>query len=135
MRRRADWRSRLIATIEGYRRLPFSWAENNCGFFAATCVEAMTDVDLAAHFRGQFADAAGAGRVLAATGFATLADLAAVYLPEIAPVLLREGDVAAFDDGRLWALGIATGERITVLREDGLGTMARTAVQRGFRVP
>jgi hypothetical protein len=146
IKRRYDWRARLADTIEAQRRRPFT-GDYNCAIFAADCVCAMTGVDLAAPYRGMSFDAAVAA--MQANGYPDLCALVAAHLPEIAPAFARAGDVAAFavssgdiarEDGRErpgagWAIGIVNGERVTVLRQEGLGTLLLTQVLRAFQVP
>jgi hypothetical protein len=134
--RKADWRSRLSAVVEGKRRLALSFGTNDCALFAADCVEAMTGVDLAARFRGRYSSADEAIALLLAEGFTDLCEFVASCLEECAPSLARAGDVMAFQSSETgWALGIVNGERVTVLRHDGLGTVSREIAQRAFRVP
>lgn len=138
--RRPGWRSRLAETIEARRRLPHAWGRNDCALFAADCIAAMTGTDPAASMRGRYRSASGAARMLKEGGHADLRALAASLLEEIAPAHARAGDVAAFrvgppEDRPSWALGVVTGERVTVLRPDGLGTLPLTDAAVAFRVP
>lgn len=133
LRRRPDWRARLAAAIEAKRRVPIGGGYH-CGIFLADCILAMTDVDLAEGYRGMDIDAAFA--VLRSHGHADLAAFAAARLEEIHPVRARAGDVMLYPaEGTGWAGGIVTGERVTVLRGDMLGTVSRDDATRAFRVP
>jgi hypothetical protein len=132
MKRRPDWRSRLATATEAHRR----GADGDCGLKVADAILAMTGVDLAAPYRGRYATIAEGIALLAADGFADLCAFAAAHLPEIHPVLARAGDVVAFPSPETgWALGIVNGERVTVWRGDGLGTVPRESATRAFRVP
>jgi hypothetical protein len=136
MKRLTDWRSKLSATIEAHRRLPFAYGRNDCALFVASCVEAMTGVDLAVLYRGRYTSANEAMQVLRAAGHDDVCALIALQFEEIHPALARAGDVMAFPAERTgWALGIVNGERVTVLREDGLGTLSREQATRAFRCP
>jgi hypothetical protein len=130
-----DWRPRLAAAVEARRRRPYS-ATENCGLFVADCILAMTGTDLAADFREHlFASLDAALDAVRASGHADVCALAAAHLPEIHPSRARLGDVMAFAAPETgWALGIVTGDRVAVLRSDGLGTVSRDRGARAFRV-
>lgn len=74
-------------------RKPHAWGSHDCAMFAADCVRAITGLDLAEEFRGQYADEPGAMRVLASLGCADVGDLASRYLPEIDAPMAQRGDV------------------------------------------
>ncbi len=135
LKRVRDWRARLSDTIEARRRIPFS-EENNCGLFLADCVEAMTGVDLAANYRGQFRSLAEAIILLRKDGYADLCVFLEKHFDEIPPALARAGDVMAFPTEQTgWAGGIVNGERVTVMSEAGLATVSRELATRAFRIP
>jgi len=116
--------------------MPFTWRENNCAFAVAEWVAAMTGVDLSVEFRGRVGSAGDAERVLAELGYGDLCSLVAAHFDEIKPVMARMGDIAALPGETAgWVVGIVLGERITVLRPDGLGTLPRSAMTRAFKVP
>ncbi len=96
---------------------------------------AITGVDCAAQFRGEYSTAAGALKTMKAAGFDNLADLVATMLPEIHPSQAHIGDIAAIPhEGPFgYALGVVNGERIFVLRETGLGTVGLLDAKRAFR--
>lgn len=133
--RRVDWRRRLNALLEDRRHAPAT-ATNNCGFFAADAIEAMTGVDLAMPFRGQsYETLAEAVAALQSQGFVDICAFAAAHLKECHPSRARTGDLMAFPSEQTgWALGIVNGERVTVMTERGLGTVSRMEGQRAFRV-
>jgi len=136
--RRDDWRSRLEAAIDAVKAVPADWTKQaDCGpHLTGRMVEAQTGVDVAAPFRGRYTTAAGALRVMKAAGFDNLGDLVASLLPEIHPSQAGVGDIAAIADETpfRYALGVVDGERIFVLRPDGLGTVDLLAAERAFRV-
>lgn len=136
MIRRKDWRSRLGEKIEELRRQPFVPGSRDCALFAADCVEAMTGVDLAASFRGQYATIPGAVRALREAGYDTLIDVVSEKLTEVPVARAVFGDIAAIatDDGIGWNLGVVNGETVIVMRPDGLGVVSRTLLTRAFRV-
>jgi hypothetical protein len=137
LRKAPNWRARLSETIEAARRKPFA-GDHHCGMFVADCIEAMTGVDLAAGYRGL--PLVDAYVILRGAGFADLPAFAAAHLEEIHPSRAVAGDVAMFvvdPDAlwRRWAAGIVNGERVTVLRRDGLGTVPLDLATKAFRVP
>ncbi|OCP17370.1 MULTISPECIES: hypothetical protein [unclassified Ensifer] len=136
--RRDDWRSRLEAAIDAVKAVPADWAKQaDCGpHLTGRAVEALTGVDVAAAFRGRYQSAAGALRVMKAAGFDNLGDLVASLLPEIHPSQAGVGDIAAIADDSPFgfALGVVDGERVFVMRPDGLGTVDLLAAQRAFKV-
>lgn len=137
MKRLDGWQRRFVAVTDEIRRKPFAWGSHDCGpAFAGRIVEALTGDDIAAPFRGKYDDAAGALRTLRETGFTDLADLVASLLPEIHPSRARKGDLAAFKDDSPFgaSLGIVNGERVLVLRPEGIGTMDLLAAHRAYRV-
>lgn len=133
-RRRADWRSRLVAAIEAHRHQPFAWGSNDCALFVADCIEAMTGADPAGAVRGRYDTEEGARAVLVALGHADVAALAAAALPEIPPGRARMGDVAIVEAAGQVSLGIFNGATIMVLAPSGVGSLAFTAARRAFRV-
>jgi len=132
IRRLPDWRARLSAAIEEKRRASVP----DCGLFAADCVLAMTGDDLAERYRGRYASVAQGVELLRADGYADVCDFIGRHLSEIHPSRARAGDIMAFpNDATGWGLGVVNGERVTVPRGNGLGTVARDLATRAFEVP
>jgi hypothetical protein len=137
MKRLPDWRTRFDAAIDDMKAKPFAWGEHDCGpGLVGRMVLAMTGEDVARRYRGKYRTARGALGVMRRAGFNTLADMAGSVLPEVHPSRARVGDIAAFpaDTAFGYALGVVNGERVYVLREDGLGTMDLLSATRAFRV-
>lgn len=137
MKRLPDWRARFEREMDAIMRVPFAWGEHDCGpGLAGRLVLALTGEDLAAPFRGQYTDALGALRLVQAAGFDDLSDLVASMLPEVHPSKARIGDIAAFkmDTPFKSALGVVNGERVFVLRPEGIGTMGLLQAHRAFKV-
>lgn len=133
--RRHDWYSRLSACIEGALQRPFEWGVHDCALFAADAVLAMTDMDLADGFRGRYRTARGARRILGRGGMAGVADLAATQLPDVAPALAAQGDIAVVVTGDGPALGVVTGPLVAVPGRAGLGFVPRSEATRAFHLP
>lgn len=138
MKRRPDWRQRFEAAIDDIRRTPFEWGTHDCGpALAGRIVLAITGEDIAAPYRDRYRTASEAVRLVRELGFTDLADLAASMLPEIHPSKARIGDIAAFPmEGSAFgsALGVVNGERVFVLRHEGIGTMGLLQAHRAFKV-
>lgn len=64
-----DWRSRLTAHLNSLSRSPFAYGENDCGLFAAGCVEVKTGTDLAARYRGLYQSLKDGLKLLRKEGF------------------------------------------------------------------
>ncbi len=133
-----DWRGRLNEFLNEVRRTPFAWSAFDCGpAFTGRAVEAVTGVDVCSAYRGQYASAGEAVRLVERAGFDDLADLVASILPEYEhPSQAKVGDIAAVKtDGPFgWSLGVVNGERIFVLHETGLVTVDFLTASRAFGV-
>jgi len=134
IKRDPNWRSQLASYVESVARLPLRPGRHDCALFAAGAVEAMTGVDFARGFRGYRTLSEGRAK-LAGKGFAGLDELAASFLPEIAPAKARAGDVVALtDDEGHAALGIVQGGKVYVLRPSVMGFVDLTKAERAFKV-
>lgn len=132
-----DWRRRFEETIDEIKARPFSWASHECGTgLVGRLVLAMTGTDCAAQYRGTYDSAAGALRVMREAGFENVGDMVAAILPEVHISAARLGDIAAVPDDTPfgYALGVVNGERIFVLKEDGIGTVDLLDATRAFKV-
>jgi len=138
LKRTDGWRKRLDDTIDAIRFVPFDWeAQHDCGpGLAGRVILSITGVDINEPYRGLYGSAAGAYRTMREAGFTNLADMAASMLPEIHPSKAEIGDIAAFpmDTKFGFALGVVNGERVFVLRPEGIGTMSLLQATRAFKV-
>lgn len=135
MMRVADWRSRLNSELDRSRERAFVWGENDCTIFLGRCLEAITGENPALPFVGKYSTAAEAVAVIKSTGAKSLISLAAKHLEQIPLSMARVGDVAAFRSKETgWALGVIIGERVAVLRPDGLGTVHLSEAAKAYRV-
>lgn len=109
--RYADWPQRLWAAVHERRASPYAWGALDCCLYSADLIEAVTGVDLAAGFRGTYADEAGAQRILEAHGWSDLLDLGDHFLPRRrerprrGDLILRAGDLGPFL-GVAWQGGV-----------------------------
>lgn len=133
-----DWRARFEAEIDSIKFVPFDWgAQFDCWVgLAARVAFALTGVDHAAPYRGRYVSPEGALRVMKRAGHDNLADLVASHLPEIHPSQAALGDIAAIpmEDPFGFSVGVVNGERVFVLRPEGIGTVGLLDATRAFRV-
>lgn len=93
MERIKGWEQRLYAvTVEAIGK-PHAWGTHDCVTFAADCVRELTGEDLMEGLRGTYDGPVGAAGVLRGLGVESVGDLAALYLPEVAPSEARRGDI------------------------------------------
>ena len=98
-------------------------------------VLAMTDVDLAAGWRGTYESPAGALLALRRAGFADLPALASSFLAEIAPLAATAGDIVGLEVEGGWSLGLSIGARASMRGTDQILTIDRLQAQRAWRTP
>ena len=137
LKRVDNWRQEFEAVADDLMTLPFEWGKQDCGpGFVGRLTQALTRVDLAADYRGQYDSALSALRLMQDSGFANLGDLVASILPEIHISQARIGDIAAIADDTPFgfALGVVNGERIYVRTQSGLGTVDLLDAARAFKV-
>lgn len=132
--RRRDWRARLDAYLDGLTGRTFCWGSIDCALFAADAVLAMTDMDLAADFRGKYSTAFGASRAIKKAGFWFVSDVAAARLPELPVALLRLGDVAVVFEHDQPALALCNGPTLLCMSPVGKVSLSRARAVRGFGV-
>lgn len=135
MTRREDWYPRLFAYIAWAEQQSFCPGRFDCALFAAGAVEAMTGIDLAAHWRGRYRSLRGGARVLRAEGYSDHLTLATAHLDAIAPALAAIGDLAVIRSQADSALGVVLGPTAAVLRPGkGLDRVSIGILQGAFRV-
>jgi hypothetical protein len=129
-----DWQSRLVEYLSGVSRAEFAYGTHDCALFCAGAVEAMTGVDLAVNWRGQYKTMAQGLRVLNADGYRDHVDLAARHFEEIPIFAATLGDLAVMPTAEGLALGVVQGEGVYVLSQDRLGVMSIDQALRAYRV-
>jgi len=129
-----DWRERLISYLAETATKPFEFGENDCALFAAGAVAAMTGVDLAAQWRGQYSNREDGLKALSDAGYESHVDVAARAFDEIAPAFAAAGDIAVLEGPAGDVLGVVQGEAIYVLTLARLGVVPMTFAKRAFRV-
>ena len=100
---------------------------------------AMTDVDVAAPFRGRYTTLKGGLRILRQAGFEDHVALAAHFYDEVHAAFVSPGDLAVIDTPEGAALGVVQGEGAYVLgrgpERDRLGLMPVSAARMFLSVP
>lgn len=116
--RKENWPSILDDEIEKARSRKFSWGTHDCALWTARVVEAMTGVDYAAAWRGQYSSEFGALKAIAKNGYEGLDEIVTKALGEpINKFMAQRGDVVIFDG----ALGVCVGSNCAfVTPDDGL---------------
>jgi len=135
--RHADWRARLAATVEHWRRQPFVFGRTDCALFASDCITALTGMDPAAPYRGRYGTADEGQALLQRNGFSSLLGLAST-IGKIVPV--REavyGDIGlvANADRFEHSFCLVNGETVLAVRPNGgLGVGSRQLLLIAFRI-
>lgn len=121
----------------------FAWGKHDCALFAADGILAMTGVDIAADFRNQYSDEAGAqAAIQRITGGSTVADAAAWCaakhgLRELDhPLMAQRGDLCVVQDADRLVAGLVhlSGRHIVAAGADCLHRLPITSIQRAWRV-
>jgi hypothetical protein len=126
------WRERLGALIEARMATPFAWGSHDCCMWAANCVLAVSGVDLAAEYRGEYSTAAGAVALLqAAGGIEAMGARAGAPIPVLMAAL---GDVGliVLDDRSL--LAVCVGDHWLAPAAGGLAARPLNEASRAWRV-
>lgn len=132
-----DWPVRLASFIEGAEKRPFLWGEWDCCLLAADWVLAATGFDAAADFRGKYATAAGARRLIKKHGdmLTMVRSLTEAHgMREINPKMAQRGDVCLVESIHGDALGVCIGARIACAGIDGLTDLPMPFAKAAWRV-
>lgn len=139
--RRSDWQSRLAQHLQRASLRSFEWGVQDCALFACDGLLAMTDVDPAEDFRGEYHDMVGAYRALqrfAGGGLLETAEkiCARHKWPVITLGFVGRGDVVLFKQDGQDTLGLVdmTGRKVVAAGEKGLTYYPLTVVERAWKV-
>lgn len=119
----ADWEARLAEAVAAALAQPFAWGTHDCLTWAAGVRRALTGEDAARDWRGTYATARGAARVLRRRGHGTIAAAISAELGPPLPTVLfaQRGDVVVLRHGRRFAAaGICLGAEAVFPGETGL---------------
>lgn len=143
--RSRTWSTReLHEYLTNHANTPFAWGTFDCCLFAADAVQAMTGVDIASDFRGEYSDSASAFALIhSVTGSTTVADAAAYCAAKHGltewkhPLMAQRGDLVVFESGDNLIAGIVhlSGRYVVSVSESGLVKAPITAVQRAWHIP
>ena len=104
----------------------------DCGTFIAGWVVADTGkMPGGDWWKGSYRSMKSLDAMMADAGFASHVEYIASLVPNIAPAQAVTGDLMVVE-GR--AMGICAGERVFVLRPDGIGHVSRMLAERAFRI-
>lgn len=131
--RREDWPERLESLIRARECVPFAWGTNDCALFAADAIYAMTDMDLARGYRGEYRTARGAARLLAELP-GGLSTVPSVVLMEIGFAYALRGDIVLFNGGNGQQLGVCIGEKFVAPGRVGLVAWSMSRALKAWRV-
>lgn len=97
------WEQRLFETIAAREKQPFTFGENDCGHFAAACVEAIGGVDVLGTLKGSYRGRLGMVARLRFRGHRTASDACSALLEpfgalKIDPRASRVGDLGVTAD-------------------------------------
>lgn len=117
MKRRQDWAERLADFIESDHC--FDWETNNCAFFAADAIKAMTDVDLAKDFRSINSKLALLKKLERLGGIENvISDCLGEPLPTLK--LAGRGDIVLLPTEFGVSVGVCIGKIVAAISEKGL---------------
>lgn len=122
-------------------KMPFVWGSNDCSLFCADGIEAITGVDIAADFRGRYADEVGAWATVASVANGKTVEDAAAYcaskfgLVELAhPLMAQRGDLVTIEDGGRVISGLVhlNGRHVVSVGETGLLRLPISEIRRAW---
>ena len=118
VRRREGWEAALEAAVAAARGRAFQWGEHDCATWAFEVRAAITGLDAARDWRGQYKSAIGARRVMKGFGWKDLGQLARTYLgrPLAHVGLAQRGDIVLAEG----ALGICVGAKAVFVAQSGV---------------
>jgi hypothetical protein len=142
MSRLPDWEELLSGYLADNAARPFSWGDNDCILFACGAVEAMTGVDPAADYRGQYSDREGAALALREIGKGTLVKTMDATFKRKPVGMAQRGDIVMFRGAAgvcVGAVALFVGEEhlldaVPVPPREGLVPIPRALWERAWAV-
>lgn len=125
MTRFPDWQGRLSWFFTQNRNRPFEYGTWDCCLFAADAIKAMTGTDIAAEFRGRYANRTEAYALIGSVGSVAPKVAKQYGMPQVPISYARRGDMALIERARDYSLGIISlnGKEIAILRARGIVTI------------
>ena len=107
--KRQNWEVLLAKELRKPRL--FEWGKDDCCLFVGDAIKAMTGLDLASTFRGQYSSALGAYKILKKQGYKDVADLAEkmaarLGLKKVDINFAKTGDIVSTEIDNQISLGI-----------------------------
>lgn len=121
----------LSAWIAAARTRRFRPGSHDCGLWVLGWAAKFVGEDHGARFRGRYRSMKRLAEVMREDGFDGHVAYVASLFPEIAPARAQVGDIAVVAGDNF---GLFGGERVFVLRPDGIGHLSRMRAERAFRV-
>jgi len=124
----------MYEAIEAKRTQPFIWGTYDCCLFVCDIILAITDVDLAADFRGNYDSQEGANKLSGLANKRTLREFIDRMaencgVEPIPPEMAGRGDVALFDSELGETLGIFDGHQILRMGYEGVIAVPRSVAR------
>jgi len=93
------WEKRLSQFLRARERMPFKWGSHDCMLFAGDAIEAITNVDFCARYRGKYSTGRGAKALVNEMHGGIISNIFYEHLgePLAHPFKARRGDVAMME--------------------------------------
>jgi hypothetical protein len=142
LQRRSDWQSRFASFLISHRHHYFSYGTWDCGLFVADAIQAMTDQDLAAPFRGKYSSSSQVRKAIrkyaGSPSVRALAEQIAIEhkMPEVKILRARRGDLVLFKRPRDYSFGLVdlNGRDVIVISSSGLSRLPVADAFRAWKV-
>lgn len=140
MKKRQDWKKRLVKTFQKKRRARFHFGTHDCCITYCDLVKAMTDTDIAEEIRG-YLGGEEAGEVLDIRGGVEkiVEQVTKKYgMEEIDPAFATAGDAIIFEEDEETVLGFITPtdpEFIGAAGKRGFSYTTKDKARRAWKVP
>ena len=134
LKRVPGWEIALFDFMKSKINQVHDWGKNDCVMFAADVVLTLTGEDLAADYRGTYADREGAEKIIAEKGAETLGDFLASYLPEIPVAEAMRGDIVISPGPEGEFAAVCQGRTCVAPSDHGLIHIRRAQATRAFKV-
>ena len=142
MQRKSDWQEALDAFLTAHENRRFEYGKWDCCLFVCDAIVAMTGVDLAASYRGQYSTRTGAFHIIGeqigtASIQAVAANAAAAHNMREVPVpRAHRGDMVLVGRGRDYSLGLVAlnGRDVIVASKRGLWRLPLSRAVRAWQV-
>ena len=130
------WPHILDDQIVAVQDTPFTWGTFDCSMFAADVVLAMTGVDYAVGFRGQYKSKRGSLSRIKTLGYQDLDDVLTQRIgkPLKSVNFLQRGDLVLFDGGNGLAAGICLGAKSVGAGDVGLVSVDTSTCIKGWKI-